>query len=143
MLPGWNYGQDFRDQRVLGVSFLEFQDPGIRLTQTLKENFQELERHFGVCLKVVEKVVPPDLTHQSLGNGCHVCAAWLLVDHAHFAKGFSSPKVSQVNLLPLQFLAYFNLPLVDDIGRFANIVFLNNNFSSLIPAQRNHHASSL
>src|SRR5437773_12271064 len=39
------------------------QDPGIRLTQTGKRNFQQFERHFGLCLKAVEKVVPPDLTH--------------------------------------------------------------------------------
>jgi hypothetical protein len=48
---------------VLRISFLELQDPGIRLTQTLKENFQELKRHVGVRLEAVEKVVPPDLTH--------------------------------------------------------------------------------
>jgi hypothetical protein len=33
--------------------------------------------------------------------------------------------------------------LCDDVGRFAKVVFLNNNFSSLIPAQRNHNASSI
>jgi hypothetical protein len=122
---------------------LELQNLGIRLTQTLKENFQQCERHFGVCLKAVEKLVPPDLTHHSLGNGCHGCTAWLLVNHAHFAKGFPNAEVSQVDFLPVELLAYFNLSFPDDVSRFANVVFSNNNFSSLILAQRNHNASSI
>jgi hypothetical protein len=43
-----------------------------------------------VSLKAVKKVVPPDLTHHGLGNRCYGCAPWLLVNHAHFAEGFSS-----------------------------------------------------
>src|SRR5262245_18746124 len=93
----------------------------------------------GVSLKGVKKVVPPDLTHYSFRNSCHGCAAWLLVNHAHFAKGFSSPKVSQVDILPLYGLAYFNLPLFDDVGRFAKVVFSKNNFSSFIRGLRNHN----
>jgi hypothetical protein len=73
---------------------LELQNHGMRLTQTLKENSQECERHFGVRLKAAEKVVPLELTHDSRSNGCDGGAAWLLVDHAHFAKDFSGPKIS-------------------------------------------------
>jgi hypothetical protein len=47
-----------------------------------------------------------------------------------------------VDLLPLELLADFDLPLVDDIGRFAKVLFTDNDFSSFIPVQRNHDAAS-
>src|SRR5262249_17448270 len=100
-------------------------------------------RYLGVALKAVEKVVPPNLTHDRLGDGSHSGAAGLLVNHAHFAKGFSRPKVGQVDVLPVECLADFNLPLFDDVGGFAIVVLSDNNFSGRIPAQRNHSASSI
>ena len=46
-------------------------------------------------------------------------------------------------MVPVEFLADFNLPLFDEVGRFAKVVFLDNHFSSLILTPRNHHASSI
>src|SRR6185369_12708528 len=95
-----------------------------------------------VTLKAGEEVVPPDLSQDHLGHGSHGGAARLLVNHAHFAKGFSRPKVSQVDPMPVVFLAHFDLPLFDNVGRVAHVVFLHNHFSSRILAQCNHNAAS-
>ena len=36
-----------------------------------------------------------------------------------------------MDFLPVEFLAYFNLPFFDDVGRFASVIFSNNDFPSL------------
>src|SRR5262245_15460276 len=91
----------------------------------------------------MEKIVPLERTHDRLGHGGHGGAAGLVVNHAHFAKDVSRPKVREMDRLPVEVLADFNLPVFDAVGRVATVVFVDNHCSSRISDPRNHQASSL
>jgi len=126
------------DDSVLRAGILELHNHGTGLTQTLKENFQEFQRHFWSCLKAFEEVVSVKLTHYCFGDSSYAGTAWLLVNHAHFAEDLSDVKVSQVHTSPIEFFAYLGPPLSNQVGCLAKILLSNNDFSSVVPPQSDH-----
>ena len=83
---------------------MQLQHRCVGLAQTFEQDFQQAHGYFGIRLQILHKVVAVQFAGDGVLDSDDSGAAWLFINHAHFAKRLACSDIGQMNVLPVQIL---------------------------------------